>query len=574
MTSQFEENLAGGEMSAHNHLAISVASLCHDVRFHGDNFAARLYCFCECGIQCSFSSMTRSYRRVFIKYDSEAEYDIPSTYRTIEFGDGKDYMTYPVRMDYHRLPHKVDQTVAYGKVRTSEQADQYIDTLCKLGGKILLANIGEKIYIIGGSPEATYAAVDTFISDILKSDTEGSFCFSSASAVVYRAEYRITSFTADGAELSDYTVLLSNRLPELILSKIDSLTAKIGSLYGIAPGKAYETDGKAFLIGTTDIYPEYASLMGDASSLFTVSDGKVVLLAESNYHLMKAIDQIMNDLEATEGAYTLSTGKNNCILEESSTLSSMSFNLYGTTDIEQRRGAVGTIIMKYLPDVLGIQEGKTEWLGYLNRQFSGIYASVGTGNSENGYTETYNNIYYNTAKFTLIEGGTFWLSDTPDVPGTKFSSSKRVRTATYAVLELKKDGSRILYVNTHLDNLSETPRLEQLEVLLGFIDKYDYPTVITGDFNSNMTSNVYRKITAGKTFTTHRVLLDSREVAAEAYKYGTYNGLKPGGTGILDYCFVSDGDFNVSLYRVNTELVNEVYPSDHNSVYIEYTLLK
>ena len=111
-------------------------------------------------------------------------------------------------------------------------------------------------------------------------------------------------------------------------------------------------------------------------------------------------------------------------------------------------------------------------------------------------------------------------------------------------------------------------------MLLGFIDKYDYPTVITGDFNSNMTSNVYRKITAGKTFTTHRVLLDSREVAAEAYKYGTYNGLKPGGTGILDYCFVSDGDFNVSLYRVNTELVNEVYPSDHNSVYIEYTLLK
>ena len=147
MTSQFEENLAGGEMSAHNHLAISVASLCHDVRFHGDNFAARLYCFCEGGIQCSVSSMTRSYRRVFIKYDSEAEYDIPSTYRTIEFGDGKDYMTYPVRMDYHRLPHKVDQTVAYGKVRTSEQADQYIDTLCKLGGKILLANIGEKIYI-------------------------------------------------------------------------------------------------------------------------------------------------------------------------------------------------------------------------------------------------------------------------------------------------------------------------------------------------------------------------------------------------------------------------------------------
>lgn len=147
MTSQFEENLAGGDQSAHNHLAISVASLRHDVRFHEDSFAGRLYGFCEGGIQCSLTSMARSYRRVVIKYDSDAEYDIPSTYRTIEFGEGKNYLTYPVIMDYHRLPHKVDQTVAYGKVRTSEQADQYIDTLCKIGGKILLANIGEKSYI-------------------------------------------------------------------------------------------------------------------------------------------------------------------------------------------------------------------------------------------------------------------------------------------------------------------------------------------------------------------------------------------------------------------------------------------
>jgi hypothetical protein len=93
MTSQFEENLAGGEQSAHNHLAISVASTRHDVRFHEDNFVSRLYGFCEGGCQCSLSSMMRSYRRVYIKYDSEAEYDIPSTYRTIEFCEGKTYLT-------------------------------------------------------------------------------------------------------------------------------------------------------------------------------------------------------------------------------------------------------------------------------------------------------------------------------------------------------------------------------------------------------------------------------------------------------------------------------------------------
>jgi hypothetical protein len=160
MTSQFQENLAGGPHSAHNQLAIAVASIKHDVRFHEDNFVSRLYGFCEGGCQSSLSSMMRSYRRVFIKYDSEAEYDIPSVYRTIEFGEGKTYLTYPVNGNYHRLPHKVDQTVAYGKVRTSEHADQYIDTLCKIGGKILLANIGEKSYqLVFDSSEAMAACV-------------------------------------------------------------------------------------------------------------------------------------------------------------------------------------------------------------------------------------------------------------------------------------------------------------------------------------------------------------------------------------------------------------------------------
>lgn len=147
MISHFQKNLAGGDQSAHNQLAISIASVRHDMRFHEDAFVSRLYGFCEGGSQCSVSSMERSYRRVYIKYDSEADYVIPSTYQTIEFGEGKTYLTYPVSGDYHKLLPKVDQTVSYGKVRSAEQSEQYIDTLSKIGGKIVLANIGEKDYI-------------------------------------------------------------------------------------------------------------------------------------------------------------------------------------------------------------------------------------------------------------------------------------------------------------------------------------------------------------------------------------------------------------------------------------------
>lgn len=75
-----------------------------------------------------------------------------------------------------------------------------------------------------------------------------------------------------------------------------------------------------------------------------------------------------------------------------------------------------------MPDFFGIQEGKEKWILYLNSKLGGFYATVGKGNAESGYTETYNNIYYRTDRFTLVEGDTVWLSETPDVPDTKSTS--------------------------------------------------------------------------------------------------------------------------------------------------------
>lgn len=147
MISQFQENIVGGDLSAHNLLAVSVASIRHDVRFHGDNFVERLYGFCEAGLQCSESEMKRSSRRVVIKYDSEKDYDIPSNIRLIEFGVGKEYLTFPVDWNYHRLPTKVDQTVSYGKIRSIEHAERYMEALRGIGGRVVLANVGKKEYI-------------------------------------------------------------------------------------------------------------------------------------------------------------------------------------------------------------------------------------------------------------------------------------------------------------------------------------------------------------------------------------------------------------------------------------------
>ena len=166
-----------------------------------------------------------------------------------------------------------------------------------------------------------------------------------------------------------------------------------------------------------------------------------------------------------------------------------------------------------------------------------------------------------------------WLSDTPNVPGSKFEISKRVRIATYALLRDKATGREILFVNTHLDNASPEARLKQAEVLLSMLSEYDCAKVVTGDFNSYMSSAVYAKMTS--------VLSDSRTDAAKKDTKPTFNRLGVGEGTILDYIFFSktskDGTPEILEYRVADELYaatdsEKIYPSDHNAITASFRL--
>ena len=225
--------------------------------------------------------------------------------------------------------------------------------------------------------------------------------------------------------------------------------------------------------------------------------------------------------------------------------------------------SVTQTIVNNLPDTIGVQEASTEWMTYLNSKLGGLYANVGNGR-DGGAAGEHCAIFYRKDRFELIETGTKWLSDTPDTV-SKYSESTLNRILTYAILLEKSSNTKILYVNTHLEHgKAVEARDKQIKIVMEFLKGYtQYPIVLTGDFNSSQTTDVYKLVTA--------TLADSSQIAKTAEIFHTFH--KYGvSSSYLDYIFVTKQSIAVSHYRVVVEPANGMLPSDHYPLLIKYSI--
>ena len=248
-------------------------------------------------------------------------------------------------------------------------------------------------------------------------------------------------------------------------------------------------------------------------------------------------------------------------MPESDTLKAMSFNiLYNNISTERNLSVVHTIL-RSLPDTFGIQEGIGHWIQYFKDTLGDIYGSVGIGREGDSDSE-HTAVYYRKDRFDLVEGGTKWMSDTPDKP-SKFEESSQKRIFSYVILADKQTAEKILVVNVHLEQTNDPARKKQTAVLLDFIQQYpQYPVVLTGDFNTQSTSDVYKTIA--------EQLSDASEIAEVAEKSYTFIGHQT----TIDFIFVRDQMLDVLNYRVISGTENGMVPSDHFPIIMEYKLTK
>lgn len=235
----------------------------------------------------------------------------------------------------------------------------------------------------------------------------------------------------------------------------------------------------------------------------------------------------------------------------------------GENNWRYRRDRVGEMIGERQVDLLGTQEVLFNQFEDLQRLLPG-YEAVGVGREDGLRAGEFNAVFFRRDRFTLLDSGTFWLSETPETPGSKGWDGACERLATWVLLR-DGDGPEFLFINTHLDHVGELARREGVSLLLERIDRLrgKRGVILTGDFNAEPASDVIGHVVAGG------FLQNAHDVAAEksgpAWSFSDFGKLPEARREMIDYIFIGGG-FTARSYAVLPQEYDGGYLSDHAPV--------
>jgi endonuclease/exonuclease/phosphatase family metal-dependent hydrolase len=233
-----------------------------------------------------------------------------------------------------------------------------------------------------------------------------------------------------------------------------------------------------------------------------------------------------------------------------------------------RRGNVVELLKRHKADIFSVQEALYDQIMDLKDGISG-YDYVGVGRDDGNINGEFSAIYYNSNRFTLIENGTFWLSQTPNVPSKSWDAALN-RICTWARLKDKETRKTFYIFNTHFDHKGVKARKESAILILKKISEISGrkdPVILTGDFNLTPDEKPLVLI--------RQKLKDSRQISKSAVQgpEGTFNDFDFTSKleNRIDYIFVNKM-VEINNYSVITDSKDNHYPSDHLPVFVEIQL--
>jgi endonuclease/exonuclease/phosphatase family metal-dependent hydrolase len=229
----------------------------------------------------------------------------------------------------------------------------------------------------------------------------------------------------------------------------------------------------------------------------------------------------------------------------------------------QRYPVMAKIILFNDLDIFGTQEGLYHMLNNLADSLPG-YKWIGVGRDDGIQAGEHSAIFYKADKFKLLKQGNFWLSTITDKPN-KGWDAVLPRICTWGEFEEIKTGFKFYFFNLHMDHIGIVARRESAKLVLSKVTAMagNIPTILTGDFNVDQTSESYAVVNNSG------LLKDSYELApiklAYDDSYNAYNVNKNNGNSRIDHIFVSK-QFTVKRYAILTNTFHSRIPSDHYPV--------
>lgn len=221
-----------------------------------------------------------------------------------------------------------------------------------------------------------------------------------------------------------------------------------------------------------------------------------------------------------------------------------------------RKPATTEMLKDQLPDVFGVQEALPKQIRHI-RKFNRNYVHVGVGRDTGSMIGEHAAVFWNTNTVNMLDWGTIWLSETPDIPSVGWDA-KHKRTATWALMEYKATGEKFYFVNAHLDHAGGQAQKNGLSLVMDMIgekNSENLPVVILGDFNVTPSSGVLTDIEAR--------MKNARKVAPKTDNTLTYTGFGLKTNNTLDYIYYLGFSECPEYETVVKEYSGKPYVSDH-----------
>lgn len=243
----------------------------------------------------------------------------------------------------------------------------------------------------------------------------------------------------------------------------------------------------------------------------------------------------------------------------------MTFNLRHASDIPpntwaERRPVVSELLRQSAPDLVGTQEGLYAQLQDIARDRP-EFSWIGLGR-EGGSRGEFAAVFYRPSRLQPLAFDHFWLSDTPEVVGSKSWNSSCVRMATWVRFRDLQSGREFEFWNTHLDHESQHARERAAALIVQRVEKQNttLPIVLVGDFNAQARANPTYDLfmEAGWSDTWFQ---SAQRVGPNFASFHGYAAPVPDGPHI-DW-ILTKGNVRADETRVVNFEINGQYPSDH-----------
>jgi endonuclease/exonuclease/phosphatase family metal-dependent hydrolase len=149
-------------------------------------------------------------------------------------------------------------------------------------------------------------------------------------------------------------------------------------------------------------------------------------------------------------------------------------------------------------ELVGVQEALMSQLRDLEKLLP-EFAGTGVGRTDGKEAGEYSAILYRKSRFRLLETNTFWLSETPETPGSMGWDAAYPRIVTWAKFRDRVSKKTFSHFNTHFDHRGDQARAQSASLILKRIGEIvrREPFVLTGDLNVREDSEAYKTLKAG-----------------------------------------------------------------------------